>query len=66
MPCDVFTRAWSDDLAPAVEIEPGVRVLHVEAGPRAELPKEALPEVVPAFTEGVLRAIRDRGDVDAE
>ena len=33
--CDVFTRAWSDDLPPIVDIEPGLRVHHVSAGPPA-------------------------------
>src|SRR5580693_739672 len=52
--CDVFTRAWSPDLPPVVEVEPGLRVHHVPAGPLAPLPKEALPGVVDAFTQGVL------------
>jgi D-inositol-3-phosphate glycosyltransferase len=63
--CDVYTRAWSDDLAPEVSVEPGVRVVHVTAGPRAELAKEDLPEIVPAFTQGVIDHIRATGDVDA-
>ncbi len=52
--CDVFTRAWSADLPPVVQVEPGLRVHHVPAGPLAALPKEALPAVVDEFTEGVL------------
>jgi D-inositol-3-phosphate glycosyltransferase len=52
--CDVFTRAWSDDLPAMVEIEPGLRVHHVSAGPAAPLPKEALPAVVDQFTASVL------------
>src|SRR3954470_23221574 len=63
--CDVYTRAWSDDLAPEVTVEPGVRVVHVDAGPRSEVPKESLPEIVPAFTRGVIEHIRAAGDVDA-
>ena len=63
--CDVYTRAWRRGLAPTVEIEPGLRVHHVRAGPQALVPKEQLPEVVRAFTEGVLdRLARDgRPDV---
>jgi D-inositol-3-phosphate glycosyltransferase len=64
VPCDVYTRAWHDDLAPVVNVEPGVRVVHVDAGPRAELSKEELPGVVPAFTRGVVEHIRATGDVD--
>jgi D-inositol-3-phosphate glycosyltransferase len=66
--CDVFTRAWSPDLPPVVEVEPGLRVHHVPAGPLTTLPKEALPGVVDAFTRGVLERMTapgsagDRGD----
>src|SRR6201996_4643360 len=52
--CDVFTRAWSPDLPPVVEVEPGLRVHHVPAGPLDVLPKESLPGVVDEFTAGVL------------
>jgi D-inositol-3-phosphate glycosyltransferase len=52
--CDVFTRAWSPDLPAMVEIEPGLRVHHVVAGPTEPLPKEALPAVVDQFTAAVL------------
>ncbi len=52
--CDVFTRAWSPDLPAVVEVEPGLRVHHVAAGPLEVLPKAALPGVVDEFTAGVL------------
>jgi D-inositol-3-phosphate glycosyltransferase len=52
--CDVFTRAWSPDLPPVVDVEPGLRVHHVPAGPLSVLPKESLPAVVEEFTAGVL------------
>ena len=52
--CDVFTRAWSPDLPAMVDVEPGLRVHHVPAGPLAAMPKEALPAVVDEFTAGVL------------
>jgi D-inositol-3-phosphate glycosyltransferase len=63
--CDVYTRKWSDDLAPEVSVEPGVRVVHIDAGPRAQVPKEQLAELVPDFTAGVIEHIRATGDVDA-
>jgi D-inositol-3-phosphate glycosyltransferase len=50
---DVYVRRWADGLPDVVEVEPGFRVLHVPAGP-VDLPKEALPEVVDVFAEGVL------------
>ena len=52
--CDVFTRAWSPDLPAVVDVEPGLRVHHVPAGPLDILPKESLPAVVDEFTAGVL------------
>jgi D-inositol-3-phosphate glycosyltransferase len=64
--CDVFTRAWSADLAPVVEVEPGLRVHHVPAGPMGPVPKESLLGVVDEFTDGVLRrmAADDRDGVE--
>ncbi len=52
--CDVFTRAWSPDLPATVDIEPGLRVHHVPAGPLHAVPKEALPAFVDEFTSRVL------------
>ncbi len=52
--CDVFTRAWSDGLPEVVDVEPGLRVHHVPAGPLHAVPKESLPRVVEEFTAGVL------------
>src|SRR5580692_217727 len=57
--CDVFTRAWSPDLPPVVDVEPGLRVHHVPAGPLSVLPKESLPGVVDEFTAGVLERMAD-------
>ncbi|MGA2473087.1 MAG: glycosyltransferase [Acidimicrobiales bacterium] len=52
--CDVFTRAWSDGLPEVVDVEPGLRVHHVQAGPLHAVPKESLPGVVDEFTARVL------------
>ncbi len=52
--CDVFTRAWSDHLPAVVDVEPGLRVHHVPAGPAEALPKESLPALVDEFTARVL------------
>lgn len=51
--CDLFTRADRDGLAPVVNIEPGLRVHHVEAGPLAPVEKELLPNLTTAFAEAV-------------
>ncbi|MFP5316774.1 MAG: glycosyltransferase [Acidimicrobiia bacterium] len=52
--CDVYTRAWRRGLMPTVEVEAGLRVHHIAAGPVALVPKEQLPAIVPAFIDGVL------------
>jgi D-inositol-3-phosphate glycosyltransferase len=51
--CDVYTRASSDDLPSLVEVEPGLTVHHVEAGPRRTVAKGLLHELVGEFTEAV-------------
>jgi D-inositol-3-phosphate glycosyltransferase len=62
--CSVFTRRWRPDLADVVEVEPGFRVVHVDAGPY-DVPKEHLPELVDEFTAGVLAELKRAGDIDA-
>ena len=61
---DVYVRRWADGLPDVVEVEPGFRVLHVPAGP-VDLPKEALPEVVDLFADGVLARLTDVDGADA-
>jgi D-inositol-3-phosphate glycosyltransferase len=61
---DVFTRRWDDTSPDVVEVEPGFRVVHVEAGPPT-LAKEQLPDIVDLFADGVRDHLRDLGDVDA-
>ncbi len=62
--CTTFTRADDEGLPPEVLVEPGHRVVHVEAGPH-HLPKEALPDVTEEFRRGVLDWIErhERPDV---
>ena len=59
-----FTRADRDGLPDEVVVEPGHRVVHIQAGPH-HLPKEALPEVTDEFRRGMLDwfARNDRPDV---
>jgi D-inositol-3-phosphate glycosyltransferase len=52
---DLITRATSSDLPPAVELQPGVTVRHVTAGPFEGLAKEDLPAQLCAFTSGLMR-----------
>ncbi|MFZ4517490.1 MAG: glycosyltransferase [Microthrixaceae bacterium] len=55
----VFVRRWSAELADRVAVEPGVEVVHVDAGPPS-LAKEDLPSVLGTFADGVAADLRDR------
>jgi D-inositol-3-phosphate glycosyltransferase len=63
---EIFTRAVSSDLPRVVEVEPGVLVRHVTAGPYEGLSKNDLPGQLCAFTAAVLRteAQHDEGWYD--
>src|SRR5439155_18315984 len=64
VPVDVLTRAEHPEQPPCVEIEPGFRVLHVEAGPRAPMPLRALPDLVGAFTDAARDVLARAGGCD--
>ncbi len=53
---EIFTRATSSELPRIVELEAGVTVRHVPAGPFEGLSKQDLPGQLCAFTAAVLRA----------
>jgi D-inositol-3-phosphate glycosyltransferase len=61
--CTTYVRRWRDDLPDEVAVEPGFRVVHVDAGP-SDLAKEALPGVVDAFAAGVMDDLERRGGAD--
>ena len=67
--CEVFTRAWSPSQPASINVEPGFRVHHVPAGPLEPVAKEALPELIDEFTDGVGARLAKLGtegvDVDA-
>lgn len=63
--CDVYTRRWSDGLPDEMVVEPGFRVVHIDAGPAEEVDKDDLLSLVPAFTTGVINHIRATGEADA-
>ncbi len=52
---EIFTRAVSSGLPSTLELEPGLRVTHLRAGPFEELPKEDLPAQMCAFSAEFLR-----------
>jgi D-inositol-3-phosphate glycosyltransferase len=53
---EIFTRATSSDVPRIVEVQPGVTVRNVIAGPFEGLSKQDLPAQLCAFTAAVLRA----------
>ncbi|HWP35643.1 MAG TPA: glycosyltransferase family 1 protein, partial [Thermodesulfobacteriota bacterium] len=55
---DVLTRRDDPRLPAAVAWAPGVRILHVPAGPPVRLPKEELLPFMPEFTAHVVRLCR--------
>ena len=62
--CDVYTRAEHRTQPSVVQVEPGFRVLHVEAGPRAAVPKHDLPDLVEPFVDASMRLMLEREPVD--
>ncbi len=51
---DVFTRRDRCDLPEVVEMAPGVRVIHLDAGPREFCAKDELWPYMPAFRDALL------------
>ena len=58
-----YVRRWSDDLPDEVPVEPGFRVVHIDAG-RPDLPKERLFDVVGQFAVGVADHLQASGGTD--
>ncbi len=52
----VYVRRWADDLPEEVVVEPGFRVVHLDAGP-VGLPKEQLPDIVGRFSDALVRRL---------
>jgi D-inositol-3-phosphate glycosyltransferase len=61
--CTTYTRADRAGLPAEVLIEPGHRVVYIEAGPH-HLPKEALADILDEFTDGVLEHLDANGGTD--
>ena len=61
---EVYVRRWAADLPEVVDVEPGFRVVHVDAGP-VDLAKEELPEILDEYTDEVARHLRRHGGTDA-
>lgn len=61
--CTTYVRRWCAGLPDEVLVEPGFRVVHIDAGPIG-LAKEALPDVIDEYVDGVRRHIESIGGVD--
>jgi D-inositol-3-phosphate glycosyltransferase len=57
--CDVYTRAERPTDPAVVQVEPGFRVVHVEAGPRTAVTKHELPALVEPFVARAAKAMTD-------
>ncbi|MBW8682764.1 glycosyltransferase family 4 protein [Chitinophaga rhizophila] len=54
---DIFTRRDEHELPKVVAFSEQIRIIHVDAGPAADIPKEELLQYMPAFTNDVLHFI---------
>ncbi len=57
--CCVFVRRSDAEVPDVVDVEPGFRVVHVEAGP-LDLAKEDLPGALAAYTDGVAKVLEEQ------
>lgn len=62
---DLFTRRSDPDTPDTVDIAPGVRVHHLDAGPPAPLAKSAMEQAIEPFREQ-LRAALSHGAIDGD
>ena len=61
MGVDVFTRARDERRPEVQELGNGSRLINIQAGPNAPVPKDELPRFLPEFLGGVLRRARAEG-----
>lgn len=50
---DIFTRSQNPAVGPVVPLAPGVRVVHLAAGPEAPMPRERVYDHLDAFVDAV-------------
>ncbi len=61
--CTTYVRRWHRSLPDVVAVEPGFRVVHLDAGD-PDAPKEALPDLVDVFTDRVRDHLLTAGGAD--
>jgi D-inositol-3-phosphate glycosyltransferase len=57
---DIFTRSTDPSHAKVVEVEEGLRVVHVAAGPETDVPKKEMVQYTQEFLAGTLAWIKER------
>jgi D-inositol-3-phosphate glycosyltransferase len=62
--CDLITRADHPEAEPVVTLEPGVRVVHLDAGPRRPVVKQELGGLHDEFVDAAERWLRGPGGAD--
>ena len=63
MQCTTYTRAWRKGLPKVVEVEPNLKIVHIDAG-RFDLSKDELLDVVDLFTQRVAEHLQASGGAD--
>jgi D-inositol-3-phosphate glycosyltransferase len=61
MAVDIYTRCHGENAPQVEELGLGTRLIHVQAGPCAPVPKQSLPEILPRFLDGVLAHVDGDG-----
>ncbi|SFM65824.1 Glycosyltransferase involved in cell wall bisynthesis [Chitinophaga sp. YR627] len=56
---DIFTRRDNQELPKVFTFSDMIRVIHVDAGPAKDIPKETLLQYMPAFTSDMLQFMQD-------
>lgn len=59
---DIFTRRDREDLPQIVSWLPGIGVVHVDAGPARDVPKEQLLDFMDEFSENMIQFVRQPGN----
>lgn len=61
---DMLTRRTDPGTDAVVEVEPGLRVVHLDAGPAAPLAKSAMEQAIGPFTASLRAYVRESGNYD--
>ena len=56
---DIYTRSQDPSLPRITHFTPGGRVIRIQAGPEAQIPKDTLYDYMPAFSAGVIEQVAE-------